>query len=67
MKSLSKNIAETNNYSIALDDQGNKISPPVMASQLSCRPTLERTKFFWTIVVTSAKFYRNLTQFQTFV
>jgi hypothetical protein len=29
-------------YYIALDDQGNKISPPVMASQLPTRPTLER-------------------------
>jgi hypothetical protein len=29
-------------YYTALDDQGNKISPPVMASQLTSRPTLTR-------------------------
>jgi hypothetical protein len=29
-------------YYNALDDQGNKISPPVMASQLPCRPTMAR-------------------------
>ena len=31
-------------YYNALDDQGNKISPPVMASQLPCRPTMARLK-----------------------
>jgi len=31
-------------YYNALDDQGNKISPPVMASQLPCRPTMGRLK-----------------------
>jgi len=29
-------------YYVALDDQGNKISPPIMASRLSGRPTLSR-------------------------
>jgi hypothetical protein len=29
-------------YYVALDDQGNKISPPIMASQLPSRPTLSR-------------------------
>src|SRR6185312_8732583 len=29
-------------YYLALDDKGNKISPPVMASDLPCRPTLAR-------------------------
>src|SRR6185437_7136648 len=29
-------------YYLALDEQGNKISPPVMASDLSSRPTLAR-------------------------
>jgi hypothetical protein len=29
-------------YYIALDNQGNRISPPVMASQLPCRPTFSR-------------------------
>ena len=31
-------------YYHALDEQGNKISPPVMASELPCRPTLARLK-----------------------
>jgi len=31
-------------YYNALDDRGNKISPPVMASQLPCRPTMARLK-----------------------
>jgi hypothetical protein len=26
-------------YYVALDDHGNRISPPIMASQLPCRPT----------------------------
>ena len=29
-------------YYVALDNKGNKISPPVMASQLACRPTQKR-------------------------
>lgn len=29
-------------YYVGLDDQGNKISPPIMASQLPSRPTLAR-------------------------
>jgi Relaxase/Mobilisation nuclease domain len=29
-------------YYVALDEEGNKISPPMMASQLSSRPTLPR-------------------------
>src|SRR5262249_10260523 len=26
-------------YYVALDDHGNRVSPPIMASQLPCRPT----------------------------
>ncbi len=39
-------------YYVALDDQGNKISPPVMASTLSSRPTYARLeeKFQYSIV-----------------
>ncbi|HVU98505.1 MAG TPA: relaxase/mobilization nuclease domain-containing protein [Puia sp.] len=29
-------------YYVALDDQGNRVSPPIMASQLPCRPTQSR-------------------------
>ncbi|HXB08008.1 MAG TPA: relaxase/mobilization nuclease domain-containing protein [Puia sp.] len=29
-------------YYVALDDHGNRVSPPIMASQLPCRPTQSR-------------------------